>query len=666
VSAAALLRSLRDQGVELWSEDGSLRYRGPKNVITPALEELKAHKPDVLRLLAQLVDTPGTAELCLAWLESVPRVALDIETYSTPAGFAAHFTLGKARLITFAHAGTVRSVDVESVEPTTVRRMLETIAHKPLYLHNATFDLPRLHRLTGVLLADNVYDTLIASKIARAGEWEKNSKGKIVKKLHGLDALLKRELDVAISKDKRLKWAGEITEAHLFYAADDVIYLEDLHEALVCVLKEHSILDRYEAIRAVLPVFIEAAAQGVPVNTERLEELIRTAAAEEQRLLAEVNRLAPEHPDGGQWVWKNKNKPTAEDKHGNRIGRNGALRALSLLGVDLPNLQTDSTLVRRRDDHPLVTVLRDYYKAADEHSHYHKWPAEFIEGGRLFSQPKVAGAVTGRVLYTDPNIQGIQKRKTTKYREVIEAPPGWSIVAGDFAQQELRIAAYFSQDEAMLDAFSQGDFYTRTAEKMTGRAITDKKDPARAAAKRATLGFLYGLGIPKYRENVFKDTRMSLSKTQASKDREVFRATFPRFYEWQKSYGSDGAWTTRSVLGWRRHVDAQRDDKTGRLKPKYTDRLNGPIQSTAGDILYLALAKLRDDQDQYPEARFLMDVHDELVLEAPTEQAEDVARWLKEIMVSAFEEVIGPELSGPKSVEVGYGPSWGEQTDLQR
>jgi hypothetical protein len=209
------------------------------------------------------------------------------------------------------------------------------------------------------------------------------------------------------------------------------------------------------------------------------------------------------------------------------------------------------------------------------------------------------------------------------------------------------------------------EFYTRTAEKMTGRTITDKKDPARAAAKRATLGFLYGLGIPKYRENVFKDTRMSLSKTQASKDREVFRATFPRFYEWQKSYGNDGAWTTRSVLGWRRHVDAQRDNRTGKLKPKYTDRLNGPIQSTAGDILYLALAKLREDQDRYPEARFLMGVHDEIVLEAPTEQAEDVARWLKEIMVESFEEVIGPELGGPTSVEVGYGPNWGEQTEVK-
>jgi len=520
-----MLQELRGQGVELWAEGGSLRYRGPRDAIAPALEDLKAHKPDILRLLTQLVDTPETVELCLAWFESVPRVALDIETYSDPPGFAAHYTLGKVRLITFAHAGVVRSVDAEAVGTEAVRLMLETIASKPVYLHNAIFDLPRLYKLTGVLLSENVRDTLIASRVARAGEWEKKN-GKIRKKSHGLEDVLVRELGTTILKDKRLKWSGEITETHLEYAADDVVHLEELHKALTKVLAKNSVLDRYEAIRATLPMFVEATAKGVPINQQRLEELIRDSE-EEERLLKEVERLAPEHPDGDFWRWRNKNKPDTLDGYGNRIGRNGALRALSLLGVDLPNLETDGSLVQHRDDHEIVPVLRAYYKAAQEHSHYRKWPAEFVEGGRIFPQPKVAGAVTGRVLYADPNVQGVNKRSPDKedaseYRKVMVAPPGWSIVAGDFAQQELRIAAYFSQDQAMLNAF-EGDFYTRTAEKMTGRTITDKKDPARAAAKRATLGFLYGLGIPKYLDKLFKDTGIRLSEDEGERDREAFR-----------------------------------------------------------------------------------------------------------------------------------------------
>lgn len=109
----------------------------------------------------------------------------------------------------------------------------------------------------------------------------------------------------------------------------------------------------------------------------------------------------------------------------------------------------------------------------------------------------------------------------------------------------------------------------------------------------------------------------------------------------------------------------QKDNFSGRLIPKYTDRLNGPIQSTAGDVLYLALQKMADDSWFGDKAQFLITVHDEIVLECPEEDAVDVARWLSANMREAFEEVLGPDLGGPRSVEVSYGPSWGEQTEIE-
>jgi 3'-5' exonuclease/TubC N-terminal docking domain len=369
VRAADLVRDLRARGVDLWAADGSsLRYRGPKEVLEPALADLKARRPDVLRLLTQLVATQEAAELCLDWLRSVPQVALDIETYATPEKYRGLYTLGRPRLLSFAHGTTVRSVDIAAVDLGIVKQMLEAIVEKTKFLHHATFDLPRLYRLTGILLTDNIHDTMIASKTARAGEWTDWGKPKE----HSLDDVIERELGVKIPKDRKMKWSADLTEAHLEYAADDVIYLENLHEVLRKVLVDHSVLDRYEAVRATLPTFLRAAVRGVPVDTRRLEELIAASAAEEDRLLAEVRTFEPDHPDDGQWVWKNKNKKDKVDRWGNRIGRNGALRALSLLGVDLPNLETDSTLVDYREDHLLVPVLRDYYKAADEHSHYQK------------------------------------------------------------------------------------------------------------------------------------------------------------------------------------------------------------------------------------------------------------------------------------------------------
>jgi hypothetical protein len=98
-------------------------------------------------------------------------------------------------------------------------------------------------------------------------------------------------------------------------------------------------------------------------------------------------------------------------------------------------------------------------------------------------------------------------------------------------------------------------------------------------------------------------------------------------------------------------------------KPKYTERLNGPIQSTAGDILSLTLKKLA--ADPRPDTHFLLSVHDELILECTKEDARGVALWLKQKMREAMEEILVNELDGPKCAEVGYGPSWGEWMELE-
>jgi len=420
------------------------------------------------------------------------------------------------------------------------------------------------------------------------------------------------------------------------------------------VLEENGVKDRYDAVSARLPDFIGAAVRGTPLDAERLQPIIDSLESEMEDLRARLDELAPEHPEGGAWVWGNTSKEITSDGK----GRNGALRALSLVGVEISDLQ-DQTLLDHRESHELVRVLYDYRKKANTLSRYRKWIPDFYdaETGRLYPQPKVAAAVTGRVLYSDPNAQGIDK-KTDEFRRCVRAPEGRTIVKGDFAQQELRIAAYYSEDRAMLEAFTNGeDIYLRTAAKLVGE---ERAVEARPAAKRATLGFLYGLGVDKYRINVYKDTGEFLTGEQAVKDRQAFRAAFPTFYNWQKRYGARKEWETRSVLGWRRVVSPSRD-REGNTVPKYTERLNGPIQSTAGDILYLTLEKMA--QDPRGGTHFLLSIHDELVLECPEDDARDVALWLKEKMRSSIEDILGRDLGGEKSVEVSYGPSWGETTE---
>ena len=554
--------------------------------------------------------------------------------------------------------------------------------HKPKYFHNSAFDVPRIHRRFGVMLDKGVLDTQIASRSARAGEWEEVQKGnKTVRpqKKHELDECLRREGVAEIPKVKQ-KWTGDLTEQHLIYAADDVRYLEELYSRLYGRIEDIGASAAYDTIADTLNIFLEAACLKVPLDIKKLEAIQEQTSLEKDKAEQTLRSLAQKHashPEGLEWVWGNTQKHTTPEGP----GRNGMNRLLSLVGVKLSSLE-EQTLLDNRDAHPIVKALYDYGKAAKIHSKYARILSDFTdECGDLCSQANVVGAVTSRVTYKDPNIQGFHKRTTKRYRECVRAPEGHLMVKADYEQQELRIAAFWSQDENLMSAFANGeDVYMRVAEKIVGEPVsrgTEQGDRARAAAKRAVLGYLYGLGPDKYRTNVYKDTGSEVSLEVAHRDREAFRSAFPGFYKWQKSYGSHkdecnlpkpDRWETRSVRGWRRVVAGQYGRKSDWMKennvpaewiPKYTDRLNGPIQSTAGDILYLTLQKLNGDFGDYPGTRFLFSVHDEIVLTAPEDIAEDVLRWLKSRMVEALEEVLCPELGGPGSVEGGGGPNWG-------
>jgi DNA polymerase I len=604
------------------------------------------------------VVTEERARECWVWAAGAEDIAVDIETYGRLKRDGLLYTRAKIRLISLYSEECMWLLDCKHVSEETVKAILTELRKKHLLFHNALFDVPKIYRAYGVLLDQTIDDTLLASRVCRAGEWERTKGGLVLQVPHKIEACIERELEVEIPKEKRLKWDGQLTEEHLVYAGDDVYHLDDLFGALQVRMQDLKVMDRYEAIRSCLPDFIGSAVRGISLDADQLQQVLDSYAQEVEGLKVWLDELAPDHPEEGKWVWGNTSKEATPEGR----GRNGALRALKTLGLKLSNLQ-DQTLLDHREDHEIIGILYDYRKKSNTLARYRKWIPDFYdpETGRLYPQPKVAAAVTGRVLYSDPNSQGIDKHRTREFRNVVRAPTGRMIVKGDFAQQELRIAAYFSEDRAMLRAFKDGrDIYQETAKALVGHEV-GKDDPARSAAKRATLGFLYGLGIEKYRINVYKDTQERLSGEQAVKDRQAFREAFPTFHNWQRHYGSKRDWATRSVLGWRRYIKPVKDRRTGDVVPKYTERLNGPIQSTAGDILYLTLQKMREDPRE--DIYFLLSVHDELVLECPEEDARDTAIWLKSKMRSAIEEVLGKDLGGEKSVEVSYGPSWGETTE---
>jgi len=251
--------------------------------------------------------TEEGAKRCLEWVKSAPEMALDIETYGKLKRDGLLYTRGKVRLISLHYGGESWFIDCDHVPIELVVPLLEELRDKPKCVHNALFDIPRLYRRFGVLLDQNVHDTMLASRVARAGEWERN-KGRVLQKSHGLDECLKRELGIEIPKDRKLRWGGPLEVEHLQYATDDVAHLKELYEALQGVLREHGVEERYDAVNARLPDFIGAAVRGVPLDISILQPALEALEREKADLESRLNELAPEHPEGLEWVWGNTSK----------------------------------------------------------------------------------------------------------------------------------------------------------------------------------------------------------------------------------------------------------------------------------------------------------------------------------------------------------------------
>src|SRR5215208_4894955 len=143
--------------------------------------------------------TEEGAKRCLEWVRSAPEMALDIETYGKLKRDRLLYTKGRVRLVSLHYDGESWFIDCDHVPNELVVLILEELQDKPKYLHNSLFDVPRLYRRFGVLLDRKIHDTLLTSRVARAGEWERN-KGKVIQKAHNLEDCLERELGIEIPK----------------------------------------------------------------------------------------------------------------------------------------------------------------------------------------------------------------------------------------------------------------------------------------------------------------------------------------------------------------------------------------------------------------------------------------------------------------------------------
>jgi DNA polymerase-1 len=283
-----------------------------------------------------------------------------------------------------------------------------------------------------------------------------------------------------------------------------------------------------------------------------------------------------------------------------------------------------------------------------------------LHTGRVHTSYNQTGSVTGRIASSDPNLQNIPIRTDLgrKVRQGFIASPGQVLLSVDYSQVELRIAAHMANDPAMLAAFqAEQDIHTATAAAIYNIPLEAVTKAQRRHAKSINFGLIYGM-------SAFGLTRSSeLTLAEAEDFVETYFRQFPgiKHYLDQVRRQATQQGYVETLLGRRRYFPGLKTQSNQNLRNREErEAINAPIQGTAADIMKIAMLNLHQALQQSRfSARILLQVHDELVLECPTEEMEAVAELAQDVMENAY------QLQAPLRTEARYGQNWGEMTPLQ-
>lgn len=321
----------------------------------------------------------------------------------------------------------------------------------------------------------------------------------------------------------------------------------------------------------------------------------------------------------------------------------------------------ESELEKLQDEHKIIPEILRYRELQKLVSTYiDALPKEVGDDGRVHSTLLQTGTTTGRMASKDPNLQNIPVRteEGRAVRGAFVAEEGYELVAIDYSQIELRIAAMLSEDSAMIDIFKRGeDVHTGVAVrvfKVDAEAVTSNM---RRKAKVINFGILYGMGVNALRTNLGDDT----PRAEAQEFLNAYFNTFTRLAEYleeTKSYASEHGYT-ETMFGRRRKFAGITSSVPFIRAQAERMAINAPIQGTEGDILRIAMRDIDSwiqEEKITNEVRMLLQVHDELIFEIKQDQLKSAIPKLVEIMEGVF---TGKETHGvPVEVEVKVGKDW--------
>lgn len=504
------------------------------------------------------------------------------------------------------------------------------------------YDLHVLRR-HGVDVQGYADDTMLESFVLNSGS-NRHDMDSLAKRFLGYDTV-KYEA-VAGKGAKQIPFSQVAVDDATRYAAEDADITLRLHRVIAPRLEaEHGLERVYRDIEMPLvPVLARIEANGVMIDGD---ELRRQSADLSKRMLAAQQKAT-------ELAGRTFNLDSPKQ-----------LQALLFDELKLPVLvktptgqpsTNEEALEAIADQHELPRVILEYRGLAKLRSTYTDKLPEMVnpDTGRVHTSYHQAGAATGRLSSTDPNLQNIPIRTDDgrRIRKAFVAPPGRKLVACDYSQIELRIMAHLSQDPGLVRAFESGtDVHKATAAEVFGRKLEDVTGNERRAAKAINFGLMYGM-------SAFGLARqLGIGRGEAQDYIALYFSRYPgvRDYMERTRQQAREHGYVETVFGRRLYLEYINKGTQGQRAGAERAAINAPMQGTAADIIKRAMigvdAWLADHRER---ALMILQVHDELVFEADADFVPTLLQEATERMAAAA------QLSVPLVVDSGVGDNWDE------
>jgi len=580
------------------------------------------------------------------WITKIkknPLLALDTETTGLDymdaklVGISLSVKSGEAAYIPLGHQQEEQlSVDVvlKKLKPVLESEKIKLVGQ------NIKFDRNILTRY-GVNLDSFENDTMLMSYVLNSTATR-----------HNLDALAQYYLNYKTTTFEEVAGKGvkQVTfdlvpmDQAVHYASEDADITFQLHEEFKSRLAKEPVLNTLleEVEIPLITVLSDMEQAGTLVNEKVLKAQSKNFSERITKLEAEAYELA--------------------DQEFN-LGSPKQLQEIFFEKLKYPILQktpggqpstAENVLQQLSEDYELPKIILEHRTLSKLKSTYtDKLPSQISPNtGRIHTSFNQTGTSTGRLSSSDPNLQNIpiKTEDGRRIRQAFEAKSGYQLISADYSQIELRVIAHLSKDEGLLNAFEEGqDIHSSTASEVFAVDINEVEPDQRRSAKAINFGLIYGIsafGLSK---------QLGINRNLAAEYMDIYFSRYPGVRKYMNKIKAEAKKIgyVETLYGRRLYLPEISTGNAIRRQAAERVAINAPVQGTAADIMKKAMLSVNDSlKKQQIDAKLILQVHDELVVESHEKDTEKVTKILTDSMSKAA------KLSVPLEVEIGIGKNW--------